>query len=49
MDLVVTFDEQTNERTNKLSFWLARYSIDGQFQEFKQLAGELSPCPIDMQ
>lgn len=51
IDLVVSFEEESfdGSRSNKLKFWLARYSMNGEFEAMQRLNNELSPCPIDMQ
>ena len=47
---MVSFEGSSTDgsRTNKLKFWLARYSMEGQFQAMQELGNDLSPCPIDM-
>lgn len=45
----MTFENSDSTRTNRLKFWLARYTLEGEFQSMQQLGNELSPCFIDMQ
>ena len=47
----MTFENASSDgsRVNKLKFWLARYSLEGEFQHMQALDNELSPCFIDMQ
>ena len=50
VDLVVSFSAPGKDatRTNKLKFWLARYSIKSDFEAFLELTDDLSLCPMDM-
>lgn len=50
-ELTVSFDDPGNDltRMNKLKFWLARYTMDGEFLALQELTNELSSCPMDME
>ena len=49
VELVVSFSDSGTDdsRTNKLKFWLARYSMEGEFLGFQELYNDLSSCPMD--
>ena len=42
-------DESDTTRTKFLKFWLARYSMEGEFEGMQELRGELSSCFMDME
>lgn len=48
IDLTVSFyaDSSDTSRTERLNYWLARYSFEGDFLGWQQLSAQLSPCPF---
>jgi hypothetical protein len=48
VDLTVSFYVEPNvsNRTKDLTYWLARYNLQGEFLGFQELHTQLSACPL---